>query len=194
VIASLNTGALGPAQQEALQRTIDQRILAIDRIASTTRFGDLNLLNGNLAFNVTNASPQLSNINVTTVNAAGPLPLNVNITVTAAATQASATGTIAAAPQVGDVTFRVQGNIGSQDITLAAGATQADVVAAINAVKDFTGVEATAGGQIVSSKVGCPGSSNGTGAGVGTNATQPEVEAAGALPAPPHTPPPSAID
>jgi flagellin-like hook-associated protein FlgL len=154
VVASLNTGALGPEQQRALQNSIDQRIAAIDRIAATTRFADQNLLNGSLGFAITNASPELTDVNVATVNALTPFPITVNLNVTAAATQAQAGGSIGAAPQVGDVTFTVRGNLGSQQIRIGDGASQQDVIDAINAVSDFTGVVADAGGTIRSAEVG----------------------------------------
>jgi flagellin len=154
VVASMNTGALGADQQRALQNSVDQRLAAIDRIASTTRFGDRSLLNGSLGFNVTGASAELTNVAVDTVNTTAPFPLTVNATVTAAAAEGTAAGAIAAAPQAGAATFTVQGNLGSQQITIADGATQQDVIDAVNSVADFTGVEATAAGQIRSREVG----------------------------------------
>lgn len=153
-IAAMNTGALSDGQVRALQNSVDQRLAAIDRIASTTRFGDLSLLNGNLGFNITGASNELTNIQVNSVNATGGFPQTVNVNVTAAATQAQATGSIAAAPQAGDVTFRIQGNLGTADITILAGQTQADVVNAINSFSSTTGVTASAGGLIQSTEVG----------------------------------------
>lgn len=154
VIASLNTGALSPTQQRALQNSIDQRLNAIDRIASTTRFGDRSLLNGTLDFNLTGAGPGFTDVRVDTVNTPNPFPLTVDVTVISAATQAQAGGAIAAGPQSGAAVFTVQGDRGSQQITIADGATQQNVIDAINAVTDFTGVEATGAGVIRSSQVG----------------------------------------
>ena len=153
-VAALNTGALSSSQVRALQNSVDQRLAAVNRIASTTRFGDLSLLNGNLGFNITNASNELTNIQINSVNALGGFPQTVNVNVTAAAAQAQASGSIAAAPQVGDATFRIQGNLGTADITILNGQTQQDVIDAINANSATTGVEATAGGLIRSTEVG----------------------------------------
>lgn len=152
VIASLNSP--GPKQAQALQQSINQSVAAIDRIAATTRFGDLGLLNGTLGFNIQNASPELTNIDVNTVNALGGFPQTINIDVTAAATQGQVTGTIAAAPQVGAATFNISGNIGTQQITIQDGATQQQVIDAINAQTASTGVEATAAAEIRSVNVG----------------------------------------
>jgi flagellin len=143
---------LGPEAQGALQAELDQNIQAIQRISQTTRFVDTNLLNGNLAFNITNASPQLTNIQVYGGIFEGNLPTTINIDVQTAATQAQVQGTIAGV-QPTEATFRVAGPIGTQEITVPGGATQSQVEEAINAVRGYTGVYAE-GGQIKSEEYG----------------------------------------
>jgi len=51
-VFSLNTGGASVDQLRAEQDSVDQAIQAIDRIASTTRFGTRNLLNGEAGFNI----------------------------------------------------------------------------------------------------------------------------------------------
>lgn len=146
-----------PSEQQALQQYVDQGVAAINRIAGTTRFADQSLLNGNFAFNLTGTSPELERVNVRSVDGAVPFPRSINVNVISEATQGQATGTVAAT-QAGDATFRVQGNLGTQEITVQAGATQAEVAQAINSVSAFTGVIAIESGvdagKIRSSEVG----------------------------------------
>lgn len=74
------------------------------------------------------------------------------VNVTAEATAAQAAGTLAAT-QATDETIVIQGSVGTAEINVAAGQSQADVEAAINAVSEQTGVQAS-GGAITSLDVG----------------------------------------
>ena len=143
-IESLNIGVNGGQTQEALQAALDQTIQAVNRIAQTTRFGDVTLLNGNLDFNITDASPQLKNIQVQGGTFEGGFPATVDVNILSAAERAQANGTISAVQSIASV-IRISGAFGTQDVNIAAGATQATVEEAINSVKDFTGVEASGG-------------------------------------------------
>lgn len=146
-VGAMNTGGESSASIAARQNSVDQSLAAIDRIAQTTRFGDVSLLNGSLGFNLTNVDPNLTSVNVTQLSATTNFPATVSVNVTSAATQGTATGAIAPV-QAADVTFRIQGNLGQADISVQAGATQAEVVAAINSYSDQTGVIATGAGVI----------------------------------------------
>lgn len=153
VIAALNTGFGGPEAQFALQDAINQGLSAIDRIASTTRFGNQGLLNGNLAFQVTNSSAELEAINVQGGSFNGAVPTTVQVNVSTAATRAEAGGQISAV-QAGDVTVEITGTVGTQQLSFSSGATLSEVVSAINGVTEFTGVRATATGEIQSAAFG----------------------------------------
>ncbi len=146
ILQSMNTGVLPQEARDALQSQIDQTVGAINRIASTTRFSSRNILNGQLAFEVDNKSPQLTRVNVTqaSVPEGGS---NVNINVTSPATRAQAEGTIATS-QSEAVTVRILGPLGTADVNIQAGATREQVVAAINSFSEQTGVEATSDGVI----------------------------------------------
>lgn len=153
VIAGLNTATNGPLALGALQDSIDQGLGAIDRIGATTRFDGRNLLNGNLAFNLTGVSPELKRVDVLGGSFGGLLPQTVTVNVTTAATRAQATGTVAPV-QAAASTVTIAGTEGSQQFHFASGATQSQVVEAINAVKQYTGIEAVATGEIRSIKYG----------------------------------------
>lgn len=147
VIASLNTGVNGPDAQRALQNSIDAGLSAIDRVGATTRFGDRNLLNGTFGFTLTNVSPELEFVEVQGGSFEGGFPQTIGVNVTTAATRGQATGTIAAV-QSGASVVNVRGPEGVEQLSFSAGATQQNVIDAINAVSQFTGVEATPAGEI----------------------------------------------
>ncbi|MDP6957808.1 MAG: flagellin [Planctomycetota bacterium] len=149
VIAALNTGFGGPESQTALRDAINQSLNAIDRVGATTRFGDQNLLNGNLAFQITNASNDLEEINVQGGSFNGSVPTAVQVNVSAAATRAEAGGQVSAV-QSGSATVNITGSVGTEQLSFSAGATLADVTTAINSVSEYTGVEATAAGVVQS--------------------------------------------
>lgn len=152
-VAAQNSGALSEEARGAIQDVIDQTVSGIDRIASTTRFAGTPLLSGSLSFQVSNQSPQITNLNVFSTAANIPAAgQNINVNVIAAATKATATGTIGAV-QSGS-TILLSGSKGSVQIDIPAGATQAEVVDIINGFSQQTGVIATPGGLIQSANVG----------------------------------------
>ncbi|MHC4606575.1 MAG: flagellin N-terminal helical domain-containing protein [Planctomycetota bacterium] len=153
VIAALNTGVIGDDAQRALQNSIDATLSSIDRMGATTRFSDRGLLNGELGFQITNADPELTSIDVQGGNFPGGFPFDVTVDVAAAATRAEAGGTLAAT-QSADVRIRVTGPRGTEDFEFAAGTTRQQMVDAINARSEVTGVEATAAGAVRTEEFG----------------------------------------
>lgn len=151
-VEAANDGVNSPESLQALQSSMDSSLRAINRISQTTRFSDTQLLNGTMDFTLTNISPELQLVQVQGGEFAGGFPQQVNVNVVSAATHGESNGTIAAV-QSGASTIRVAGKLGSQDINIQAGATQADVEEAINSVKEFTGVEA-ANGTVRSTEYG----------------------------------------
>ncbi len=149
-IAALNTGGFDDQAIQALQDQADRSIDAIGRIAASTRFGRESLLNGSQGFVTSGVPAQIANVAIQQVDLSGG-PRQVDIVLSQAATQASAAGTIAGA-QPGAV-VRISGELGSRTISVAGGASVAQVEAAINSERDFTGVFAS-GGQIFSTDVG----------------------------------------
>lgn len=152
-VAALNTGGLPDEARAALQEQADNIVASIDRIAGTTRFGRQSLLNGSQSFTTAGVPSSITGLDIEAARLSSATGTStVTGSITAAATKATATGTIAATQAVAS-TVRITGEKGSATINIAAGATTADVEAAINGVKDFTGVEAS-GGAITSGEVG----------------------------------------
>jgi len=143
-----NTGALSPEEIKANQLQVDAIMNSIDRISNTTQFNGVKLLNGGLDYTT-------SGINQTEVTAAhinqAKIPDNGFVTVAVDVTQSAQTATYGfvtgANPGLSatnNLTLEIAGNVGSQQVTLAGGATKAEIAAAINQNTNSTGVVATA--------------------------------------------------
>lgn len=150
-IRALNTGGLSGEALQAVQTQADRIVGSIDRIASTTRFGRENLLDGQQGFTLSGVPGQITNVQIQQLDLTGG-PRNVTAVLSGAATQGVASGTIAAA-QAGASTLRISGRFGSATVEIQSGATTAQVESAINGFRDFTGVFAS-GAQIFASGVG----------------------------------------
>ena len=150
-LRALNSGGFSDEARNVVQDQVDNILGSIDRIASTTRFGSENLLNGEQGFVLSGVSASLTGVQVQQADLAGG-PQNVQVQVTSAATQATA-GTIGVAPQAGS-TIRISGELGTATVDIAAGASQGDVIDAINAQSAFTGVFASSSGDVFSTEFG----------------------------------------
>ncbi|HUT57966.1 MAG TPA: flagellin [Phycisphaerae bacterium] len=146
VIASASDAGLSASEKAANQAQIDSAITSIDRIVGTTSFNGKKLLDGSFSIRTTGVNNnEVSNLRVysrgnTSSNTA------VSVSRVASAKTASATfGQIATATTAsGASTVAIAGTLGTATITIASGATQAEMVTAINAAKDLTGVSAVA--------------------------------------------------
>lgn len=148
-------GTLSAEERGVLQGQLDGVLSSLSRIGNTTGFGGQNLLSGASDFNLTNVASEFQSVQIRQAR----LPedgsgLDVSVKVTAAATEAQAQGAIAAT-QTAAATFEVSGANGSTSVSVAAGATRADVAQAVNAVSEVTGVVADeTTGVITSEEVG----------------------------------------
>lgn len=138
-----NTGALSKEEIAANQLQVDSILASINRISNTTQFNGVKLLNG--ALDYTTSQVNAANFTNLRINAAIQ-PDNAAVNIVVAVTQSAQTGTIGytggALGALNAVTVQVAGNKGSQQLSFAGGATIADMVAAVNAVKNATGVSA----------------------------------------------------
>lgn len=157
IVFAQNTGGSSSAQILAEQDAVDQAINAIDRIASTTRFADRQLLNGVSSYQITGITPGGGATGIDVVN---DLHLrSVEFTGTAASVTQR---TLAIDPTVnpqrgaiiidttsftvstGGATLRITGPRGTADVVLQAGANTNDqFTSAINTVTGVTGVYAS---------------------------------------------------
>ncbi|MEO1237241.1 MAG: flagellin, partial [Planctomycetota bacterium] len=146
-IEAANTGAFSPEEIAANQLEIDSAVESITRISNTTTFAGLNLLNGSLDYldsGVTTS--QISDVNVFGANFGLDQNINVSVEVINSAERGSLflSGNTATSPGalLSSVTFELQGNRGVQVFNFASGTALSAVAAAVNAVRDATGVTA----------------------------------------------------
>lgn len=147
---SANESGLSPEELAANQIQVDSLLSSIDRIANSTSFQGIKLLNGNMDYVLSGVDT--TKLDDVTVNAARvPEGNNVDVTVdvTASANKGQAFLNISSAtgPDIlsGAYTIEVAGNKGVQQFTFASNITsQAAVIAAINNFSGVTGVYASA--------------------------------------------------
>jgi flagellin len=148
VVASTSDANLSDAEVAANQSQIDDALSAIDRIVKTTNFAGKKLLDGSLSIQTENVATN-DDIENVRVYSRSQSTNDLDLTLTRVASAQRASATFAAAGGA-DTTFGasevvVGGELGTATLTLASGLTQAEIVSAINAAKDQTGVSATAG-------------------------------------------------
>lgn len=145
IIFALNTGGTSPDQISAEQDAVDNAISAIERVAATTRYGDLSLLNGTADFHVTSDRPnEIQNFKVRSLRFADA-QLSRTISFTITQTPQRAEIVVADVSAAAGATIRITGPRGTTDVFLGSGAVASSMARAINTVADVTGVYASAG-------------------------------------------------
>jgi len=149
--SSANDAGLSAEEKEANQLQIDSILQTIDRIANSTSFQGVKLLNG--TFDYTTSSVTASELEEIKVDAAR-IPNGGHIAVTVDVVTSAQTGQIflsAGATGSGNIlsgtslTVEVAGNKGIQQFTFASGTTASSIIDSINAFKEVTGVSASLG-------------------------------------------------
>jgi len=134
------------SEKAAYQAQIDQSIESIDRLIGQAEFNGMKLFDGANRINAYADDPaSVKDIHVYSRNPNITGNLSLTVDVTAAATRGSATTSLGAT--AGDTlsvatVLQVTGKLGTATITLASGATGTEVLAAITAQKQVTGVSA----------------------------------------------------
>ncbi len=139
-VLAASGSAVTAEERAAYQAEIDTAIDAIDSLVNQTSFNGIRLLDGGLGYSVTGAdTAKIDDVRISSANtASGNASLSVSVTGAAQKAAVSYSGGALA----GDVTLVITGSNGTEQIELAAGATQNDIEDAVNAVSDATGVEA----------------------------------------------------
>jgi len=151
VTSTANEAGVSNEEKEANQLQIDSILQSIDRIANSTSFQGIKLLNGNFEYTTNGVDQtQIDDLKINSAklsNAAGS-SMNVDVTLVNSATTGSVfllddgAGGIDA-NGAGQITFEITGNEGTQQFTFAEGTAIADVANAINSFTDALGVTAT---------------------------------------------------
>lgn len=151
LVASANTAGLSTAEKQANQDQIDSILGTVDRLASSTNFQGIKLLNGNFDYQTTNVATGVSDFNVNGAKFATATQ-DVDVIVTQSAQQGtlflSLGGTsLAFDAGTSSLSIEVTGALGSRELSFTDGTTIADAAASINTFTDVTGVVATVSGN-----------------------------------------------
>jgi flagellin len=148
-----NEAGVSKEEKEANQIQIDSILQTIDRIANSTSFQGIKLLNGNFDYTLSNNdSGVLSDVKINSAKLSDANGSNIRVDVTLV--DSASTGTVylldnggaMSANNDGQVTFEVTGNDGTQQFTFASGTANSAVVAAINTFSDAIGATASLSG------------------------------------------------
>lgn len=142
-----NSGALSAEEIAANQLQVDSILASMNRIANTTQFNGMKLLNGSLDYTTSSVTAaNLANIRVNSARLPDNAAVNVVVQITQSAQAATIGYTGGGLTATNVVTVQVTGNNGSELISFAGSTSVAQMATAINAVKNATGVSAIVSG------------------------------------------------
>ncbi len=156
VTSTANEAGVSAKEKEANQLQIDSILQSIDRIANSTSFQGIKLLNGNFEYTTTGVNQaEIDDLQINSAklsNTAGS-SIDVDVTLVSGAQTARSylldDGTTIGTNGAGQVTFEVTGNKGTQQFTFAEGTQVSAVITAINTFGDALGVTASLEGDDV---------------------------------------------
>ncbi len=141
---SSNEAGITDDELRANQAEIDMLLESINRIASSAELQGRKLLNGDLAYTTSGVlTSQIADVQINSARIPGDGYRAVSITVTSTASLA-VLGYIGSTITTSARTIEITGNLGSERLTFGVGTTVDQMVSAINAARDVTGVSATA--------------------------------------------------
>lgn len=153
LVSSANTAGLSEAEKMANQNQIDSILGTIDRLASSTNFQGIKLLNGNFDYTTTNVATGVTDFAVKGAKF-DSTSQNVDVIITTSAQQGRLYLSFGAAniAFAANSTFSLEitGSLGSRELSFTQGTSLSDVAAAINTFTEVTGVTAAASGTGVS--------------------------------------------
>ncbi len=148
VTSTANSAGISNEEKQANQLQIDSILQTIDRLADSTNFQGVKLLNGNFDFTSRSVSAAVSDfkVNGAKLQKGGKIDVQALITNSAqrGALYLSTGGSLDLGTNSGLFTLEVGGQFGSRELSFASGTTTAQIVAAINTYTEITGVVASA--------------------------------------------------
>ena len=144
LVTTASKGGMSTEEIDANQLQVDSAINSIQRIANSTEFEGMKLLNGNKAYTTTGVdTTKIADNSINSAKLIDGAAMTVDLAVTTSA-QTGISYLSGATVSTQAITLRVGSNRGNTELSFAAGTTRANVVAGINAVKEITGVSAAA--------------------------------------------------
>ena len=140
-----NTGGMSDEEIEANQLQADSILNTIDRIANSTEFEGIKLLNGNYDYTVegatnTTLTSAISDLKINGAKLIDGAAMTVDVNITTSAQQGTGQINTVGAESL---TVSIGSNRGSTELTFAAGTSDSAVASSINDVTEVTGVSAT---------------------------------------------------
>jgi flagellin len=145
-IEAANSGALSPDEIAANQLQVDAILNSVNRIANTTQFNGVKLLNGSLDY--TTSGVASTAIDVVQINTS-KLPDNGSVSVAVEVLASAQLGQVVfngATVGASATTIEVAGNAGAEQLSFAANTTISSVATAVNQLTAATGVSAIVNG------------------------------------------------
>jgi flagellin len=141
IVNSANTGGVSKEEIAANQLQIDSAIESITRISNTASFAGLQLLNGSLAY-VTSGidTTELNGVTVHGVQFGTYSSVPVAVEVIQSAQTGRLFLSAISGSLVSSVTLEIAGNTGVQTMSFVSGTPLSAVLAAVNTVRDTTGM------------------------------------------------------
>lgn len=148
---SANEAGVSPEEREANQLQIDSILQTIDRVANSTSFQGIKLLNGNFDYTTSNVASGVSDVNIRSARISDTADAYLDVTVDVTTSAQTGQVFLFTSSQLnnsgaGSITIEVTGNDGVQQFTFASGSTQANIVSAINTFSEALGVSAGVSG------------------------------------------------
>ncbi|HEX5243140.1 MAG TPA: flagellin [Tepidisphaeraceae bacterium] len=141
-VQAANSGAMSPAEIAANQLQLDSSVESITRIANSTTFAGLQLINGNLDYLTSGVnSTQISSLGIHQANFGTQPTMPVKIDVITSAQTAGLQFKSSAITS--SVTLQITGNEGVQTLSFTSGTSVSAIAFAINSLNDSTGVTAS---------------------------------------------------
>jgi flagellin len=146
---SANDAGLSKEEKSANQLQVDSILQTIDRIAESTSFEGVKLLNGTFDFNISGQDPAVNSFQINAAKLSHNETRDVEVVVTASAQHAglfiSTNGDkLILSSQTDTFTFEIAGSKGSREFSFASGTTLSSIAEAINTFKETTGLSALA--------------------------------------------------
>ncbi len=142
-----NSAGLSQEEKEAAQLQVDSVLQSIDRIAGSTSFEGMKLLNGNFDYNVSGVNQYVTDykINGAKLEHGGSQAVQVVVTQSAQHGQLLLSMGAAALDLSAANTFTIEvaGELGARELSFSSSTSVANVITAINTYKDVTGVSAS---------------------------------------------------
>ena len=147
VKSAANSGGQSADELAATQAQADSLLGEINRISGATTFEGKKILTGTLDYTASGvAVANVQNLRVNSARINGGTPQQVNVAVVASANTAKIGYLGGALIAANTVQLEIGGNIGTDQVTIAGGASVANIIAAVNTAKATTGVSAALSG------------------------------------------------